>query len=359
MVTVAAGTSTFDPHRTHMYSTYLADPEIALRCSPEAMVRQMITFERALANAQAAVDFIPAEAAVAIAECLPNLTISPESLALGTLQNGVPTIPLLALIRAALPESARDYLHVGATSQDVIDTAMVLIISEIIVILEARTRQLLVNLAALDTRFGKVVVMGRTRTQQALPILFSQKIANWREPLVRHLDRLNQLKPRVLVVQLGGAVGNRAAYGEQGQAIALALAHELGLGYAEPWHTQRDGFAEWTNWLALLTGTLGKLGQDVLLMGQTEVGEVVENLGGGGKSSSMPHKNNPVLSEALVMLARQNAQFAAIQLQSLVHGNERDATTWMLEWENLPRMMTTAGTALAHALRVTQTLSVR
>ena len=132
----------------------------------------------------------------------------------------------------------------------------------------------------------------------------------------------------------------------------------LNLAVAEPWHIQRDGFAEFTNWRALVSGTLGKLGQDVLIMGQTEIGEVVENATGGGKSSAMPHKNNPVLSEALVALARQNAQFAALQLQSLVHGNERDATAWLLEWENLPRMIITTATALNHAVSVTKTINV-
>lgn len=342
-----------------MYSLYLADPEIAQLCSPEHFIRQMLSFEVALATAQGKVGFIPAEAATIIARTLPGLAISPESLAGGTRQNGVPTIPLLAMVRDALPESARSHLHQGATSQDVMDTTQVLIINEIVDVLEVRIHQLLVNLDELTVRFGHVSVMGRTRTQQALPIVFGQKIASWRMPLVRHLDRLAQLKPRVLVVQLGGAVGNLAAFGQQGQAIAQALANELGLGYAAPWHTQRDGFAEFANWLALVSGTLGKFGQDMLTMGQTEIGEVIENRSGGGKSSSMMHKNNPILSEALVMLARQNAQFAAIQLQSLVHSNERDATAWMLEWENLPRMMTTTGTSLCHTLSITKTMDVK
>jgi 3-carboxy-cis,cis-muconate cycloisomerase len=342
-----------------MYSSYLADPEIARLCSPEHFIRQMLLFEIALATAQANIGFIPAEAATIIANTLPGLVITPESLAEGTRQHGVPTIPLLAMVRDALPESVRPHLHNGATSQDVMDTAQVLIINEIVNILESRMHQLLVNLDNLTGRFGHISVMGRTRTQQASPILFGQKITSWRLPLVRHLDRLAQLRPRVLVVQLGGAVGNLAAFGKPGPAIAQALANELGLGYAEPWHTQRDGFAEFASWLALVSGTLGKFGQDMLVMGQTEVGEVVENRNGGGKSSSMMHKNNPVLSEALVTMARQNAQFAAIQLQSLVHSNERDATAWMLEWENLPRMMTTTGTALCHALSITKTMDVK
>jgi 3-carboxy-cis,cis-muconate cycloisomerase len=341
-----------------MFSTYLADPEINRLCGQESFIRQMLAFEMALATVQGQLGIIPLEEATIIAETLLGLTITPEALAEGTRQNGVPTIPLLALVRAALPESTRNYLHLGATSQDVMDTAQVLIIKDVIDVLAARIHQLLSQLSDLLARYGNAAMMGRTRTQQAQPIVFGQKITDWSSPLVRHLERLDQLKPRLLVVQLGGAVGNLAAYGDKGNTVALALATELKLGYSAPWHTQRDNFAEFASWLALLTGTLAKLGQDMLIMGQTEIGEVVENVNGGGKSSSMPHKNNPVLSEALVMLARQTAQFAAIQLQSLVHGNERDSTAWMLEWENLPRMMSNAGTALQHALSITQTIGI-
>lgn len=341
-----------------MYSAYLSDPELASRCSEERFIAQMLAFEQGLARVQGRLGLIPAESATVIDRTLAVLTITPQSLAEGTAQNGVPTIPLLAQLRAALPDATKPHLHWGATSQDVMDTAQVLIIHDALALLETRMQTLLTNLGELQTRHGRLPLMGRTRTQQALPILFGQKIAAWQRPLERHVERLEQLKPRVLLIQLGGAVGDRAAFGEQGYALARALADELGLGYAPAWHTERDGLAEFTNWLALLTGTLGKLGQDVLLLGQTEVGEVVENVTGGGKSSSMPHKNNPVLSEALVALARQSAQYAALQLQSLVHGNERDATAWILEWENLPRMLLATGTALRHALTITGNMGV-
>ncbi len=341
-----------------MFATYLSDPELAFICSEARFIEQMLTVERALAIMQGRLGIIPPEAASAIADTLPTLSISPESLAAGTLTNGVPTIPLLAIVREQLPEASRRFLHWGATSQDILDTAQVLVIREAIGVLESRIQQLAGNLATLQTRYGYLPMMGRTRTQQAMPITFGEKISAWSNPLGRHLDRLAQLQPRLLVVQLGGAVGNLSALGDQGVAIRQALALELGLADSASWHTQRDGFAEFTNWLALLSGSLGKLGQDILLLNQTEIGEVVENRGGGGNSSSMPHKNNPVLSEALVMLARQNAQLAAVQLQSLVHGNERDATAWMLEWENLPRMMLSTGTALRHALSITETMGV-
>lgn len=341
-----------------MFSTYLSDPEIAQLCGPEAFIRQMLAFETELARVQGRLGIISEDAAFVIVQTLSTLTIAPEALADGTLKNGVPTLPLLALLREQLPESVWASLHLGATSQDVMDTAQVLLIKDSIPVLATRIGQLLNRLADLQRSYGHLPMMGRTRTQQALPILFGQKISSWQKPLHRHRQRLDQLTPRLLVVQLGGAVGNNSGLGQQAETVAQGLADALGLTYAPPWHTERDSFAEFGCWLALVTGTLGKLGQDVLIMGQTEIGEAVENKAGGGKSSAMPHKNNPVLSEALVVLARQNAQLAALQLQSLVHGNERDATAWMLEWENLPRMISNAATALRHALSITQTIGI-
>ena len=171
------------------------------------------------------------------------------------------------------------------------------------------------------------------------------------------------MKPRLLVVQFGGAVGTLASLNtpkgknERG-VIGKKLANNLNLNDSNPGHTQRDNFAEWANWLAMVTGSLGKMAQDILIMSQTEINEIVENTEGGGKSSTMPHKNNPVLSEAIVVLARQNAQLAALQLQSMIHANERDGTAWALEWQNLPLMMTHCGTALNHALTISKNIQV-
>ncbi|WP_435354793.1 class-II fumarase/aspartase family protein [Emticicia sp. SJ17W-69] len=339
-----------------MFSKYLNDPSLGMICSDEHFIRKMLDFEIALAQVQAILGIIPKEAAQNIEEKLKTLQILPESLAEGTLQNGIPTITLINLAKKALSDAAKDYLHWGATSQDVMDTAQVLIIKEVIPILEKKILELLQNLAVLIDNQGNLPTIGRTRTQQAVPILFGQKIANWASPLIRHLERLAQLKPRLLVAQLGGAAGNLSALGDQGLIISEALAKQLALNFALPWHNQRDNFAEFTNWLALLSESLGKMGQDILLMSQTEINEVIENADGGGKSSTMPHKNNPILSETLLVLAKKNANLASIQLQSMIHGNERDGTAWLLEWENLPKMILNTGTALNHALTISKNL---
>ena len=349
-----------------MFSKYLSDNEIATICSEKQLVHQMLQFEIALARAQGDLGIISKEAAEAIAENLKDAEIPPQYLAEGTLHNGVPTITLIALAKQHLPDFAKDYIHFGATSQDVMDTAQVLIIKNANAVFEKRIHLLIQNLSILIEKYAQTPMIGRTRTQQAVPISFGLKVANWAKPFIRHLERLEQMKPRLLVVQFGGAVGTLSSLApviasgarQEGRIIGKKLADYLNLNYANPWHTQRDNFAEWANWLAMVTGSLGKMAQDILIMSQTEINEIVENTEGGGKSSTMPHKNNPVLSEAIVVLARQNAQLAALQLQSMVHANERDGTAWALEWQNLPAMMTHCGTALNHALKISTHLKV-
>lgn len=333
----------------------------------------MLQFEIALARAQGDLGIVPKEAADAIAGSLKDVEIPPQYLAEGTLHNGIPTITLIALAKKHLPDFAKDYIHFGATSQDVMDTAQVLMIKNVIVVFEKRIHLLIQNLSILIEKYAQTPMIGRTRTQQAVPIPFGLKVANWVKPFIRHLERLEQMKPRLLVVQFGGAVGTLSSLSPvtaSGARVVIArdeangimvgkkLANYLNLNYSNPWHTQRDNFAEWANWLAMVTGSLGKMAQDILIMSQTEINEIVENTEGGGKSSTMPHKNNPVLSEAIVVLARQNAQLTIFQLQSMVHANERDGTAWALEWQNLPQMMMHCGAALHHALTISTHLKI-
>ncbi|WP_247236817.1 adenylosuccinate lyase family protein [Telluribacter sp. SYSU D00476] len=341
-----------------LYAAYLSDEEMEGVCSEEQLIRHMLRFEAGLALAEARLGLIPEAAAQTIQRALSATEFSPAELAAGTLQNGIPTITLLSRIKELLPADVRNYLHLGATSQDVQDTAQVLMIREALVLLETRILHLLRNLLALIERHGTVPCMAHTRWQQATPIPFSLRVVNWAMPLVRSLERLQEMKRRLLVVQLGGASGSLAALGDTGYQVLEALADELKLAPSLPWHAQRDTMVEFTTWLALVSGTLGKMGADILLMAQTEVGEVVENAEGGGKSSAMPHKSNPVLSEALVALARINANLSALLMQSLVQTGERDGTAWMLEWQHLSQMIINTGTALKHALTISTGLQI-
>ncbi len=336
---------------------YLKDPNIAKLVSEENYIQKMLVFEMALAKVQGQLGVIPIEVANIISENLKAVTILASELAEGTLQNGIPTISFLEIAKKSLPEHSKNYLHFGATSQDVMDTAQVLVIGQVIEILENDIKNLLKKLALVIENQGNTPMIGRTRTQQAVPILFGQKVANWASPLARQLERLQEIKPRLLVLQLGGAAGNLSALGKNGLKVAENLAKELKLNFITPWHNQRDNFAEFASWLAILSGILGKMGADILVMAQTEVGEIIEN-GFGGKSSTMPHKNNPILSEALVVLARKNANLISIQMQSIVHANERDGIAWALEWDNLPDMISNSGTALKHADKIAKEMKI-
>jgi 3-carboxy-cis,cis-muconate cycloisomerase len=340
-----------------IFSKYLSDEAMLAIASDGAFILKMLQFEMALATVQAKLEMIPREAGTEITRELNQIKISPEDLAKGTLKNGVPVLSLLSIAREKLSSTSKKYLHFGTTSQDVMDTAQVLIIKDAITLIEERSRMLVQHLQQLIAQYGNVSCMSRTRGQLAIPITFGVKINAWMLPLHRQVERLNEIKKRIFIVQLGGAAGTLSDYDEKGKLLIDELAHELGLQPSPSWHTQRDNFCEFTNWLAMLTGIVGKMGADILVMAQSEINEVIENPD-GGKSSAMPHKNNPVLSEALVALAVINANLQSQQLQSLVHVNERDATAWILEWDAIPQMLINTSAALNHAITIAANMQV-
>lgn len=344
--------------RSGIFSTYLSDPEMELLVSDEAFITKMLYFETALAKAQAELEIIPKQCAEEIGDVLNRVVINPADLTEGTLQNGIPVVTLLSLLKKQLTTETQTYLHYGATSQDVMDTATILIIKEALSLLEKRIGSLIRQLNHLSEQYGQTSCMARTRGQLAMPVTFNIKLAAWLQPLNRQLQRLEEFSERLLKLQLGGAVGDRAAYKHKGDEVVNMLAAELGLSSGASWHTQRDTLCEFTNWLAITTAILGKMGGDILIMAQSEIEELKEQTEGGGKSSAMMHKNNPVLSEALVALARLNAGLQEQQLLSMIHVAERDATAWILEWQAVPQMLLYTGTALNHALIITSKMEV-
>jgi 3-carboxy-cis,cis-muconate cycloisomerase len=344
-------------YQSTIFSKYLGDELMLQLVCDEALINKMLLFEMALAKSQAAISIIPANAADEINVVLTQLKINPEDISAGTLQNGIPVIGLLSLAKEKLSDNAKKNLHYGATSQDAMDTAQVLIIQDAVHLIEERINTLIKNLEKLVTQYGETPCMAHTRGQQAIPVTFGTKINAWLFPLQRQIQRLQEFKKRLLVVQLGGAAGTLNVYPDKAAALITALAKELKLYPAKQWHTQRDNLCEFTNWLAMLTGVLGKMGADILVLSQTEINELQESEA-GGKSSAMPHKNNPVLSEALVALARLNATLQSQQLQSMVHVNERDATAWILEWNAIPQMIINTGTALNHAISISTTIKI-
>jgi 3-carboxy-cis,cis-muconate cycloisomerase len=344
--------------KSAIFSKYLSDEEIEKLVSDEELIRKIFAFEIALAKEQSYLDMIPKKASEEIRSQLSELIIPPASLSEGTLQHGIPIIPLLELAREKLSAETRKYLHFGATSQDAMDTAMVLTLRDALAIINERLANLQNNLSKLKDRYGNNPCMARTRGQLAIPVTFGRKIEAWLHPLQRQQQRAQAISENILKIQLGGAAGDLSAYHDKGEALRSAMASALQLSGASSWHTQRDSLCEFTNWLAMTSSILGKMGSDILVMAQSEIDEVRENGEDGGKSSAMPHKNNPGLCEALVALANLNAGLQSQMLLSMIHANERDATAWILEWNSIPQMLVNTASALKHALTISTNIKV-
>jgi len=334
-------------HPHPVLQALVGDEAVASLFSDEAELSALLEVESALARAQAGAGLIDTEAARTIAEACRAFRPDWNKLAEGLAQDGVIVPAFVRQLRAAAGEAHANAVHLGATSQDIIDTALVLRLKSVIEIFGRRLDGLISALRDLRAREGGVTLMAHTRMQQAVPFTAADKIDTWLQPLERHAESLESLAPRLLVVQLGGPVGTRKEMKGHGDAVADAMADTLGLGYGPSWHSQRDRIGEFAAFLSLLSGTLGKLGQDLALMAQNEVGEV--RLPSGGGSSAMPHKSNPVQAEVLVTLARYNAGLLGTLHQALVHEGERSGAAWTLEWMVLPQMAVASAAGLSKA----------
>lgn len=324
-------------------SGLFGDDEMDRIWSAQAQLRHMIAFEAAWSRGLGAIGLADRAVAETAAKKIEATEIDIDALNLGTAKDGVVVPALVKQLKSAVGEEA---VHKGATSQDVIDTATALILVQSFDLLEARLAESSKALETLEARFGANTMMGRTRMQAALPITVADRVQAWRLPLREHLQRLTEIRPRISVLQLGGAAGDRAALGEHAQAMTDFVAKELGLRSSpRSWHTRRDGIADAAHLFALISGTLGKMGQDIALMAQQGIDEVT--LAGAGGSSAMPHKQNPILAELLVTLARFNATQIAGMQHALVHEQERSGTAWMLEWMILPQMAITTARSLS------------
>lgn len=337
-----------------LLSTLAGDDEIAVLLSDAAQLDAMLRFEVALARASAEADLISTKAADAIAAGLVGFTPDWSELNAGMERDGVVVPTLLKQLRALLPEQFRADLHRGATSQDVIDTALMLQLAEVIGVLERRLSALQQRLGSLAAEHATVPVMAHTRMQAAIPSTWGEKLRTWGEPLVRYQADLAAARRGLLVVQLGGPVGDRCSFEGKGDAIARGLAGRLDLGIAPSWHATRAPIVGFGSLLALISGSLGKIGADVALLAQTELASV--HIEGGGGSSAMAHKSNPVAAEVLVSLARFNAGLSGTLAQSMVHENERSGAAWTLEWLVLPQMAITTGASLRLGLKLTEQL---
>ncbi|MEO1421940.1 MAG: 3-carboxy-cis,cis-muconate cycloisomerase [Pseudomonadota bacterium] len=330
------------------FAALFGDAEVARLFSNEALTRDMMVVETALTRAAGTVGLVSEELAARAAQALAALTPDESALAAGTLVDGLPVPALIRDLKHRLPEDLHPAIHPGSTSQDVLDTALILALSRANNVLAARLDHVVRQLDDLGREWGSASLIGRTRMQAALPILAGHRIGAWRAPLVSATERLAALRATLERVQIGGAVGDRNPYGAKADAFADAVADALGLHRAKAaWHTDRSAIAEYAGWLSMVAGALGKIGQDVALMAQQGIDEIA--LAGGGTSSAMPHKANPIGAENLVTLARFVATQLPVLHHALVHEQERSGSAWLLEWLVLPQMVTATGAALRTA----------
>jgi 3-carboxy-cis,cis-muconate cycloisomerase len=327
-----------------LYGDLFDDAELQPLLSDAGEIGAMITVEKALARVQGDAGMIPAEAALALADALDRVFIDPGDLRAATARDGVVAPGLVAALRKQVPAELGVWLHWGATSQDIADLALVLRLRAIVDLFDARLAALITALATLARAHRETPCLARTRTQIAAPTLFGLRVANWLQPLLRHRQRLAEIRPRLLVVQLGGATGNLSAMGVGGIAVMDALADALGLARAEPWHGGRDRILEFGQLLVLISTSLGRLGAEMVSLAQSEIGEL--SFEGAGGSSTLPQKQNPVIAEVLVALGRAAAGQGSGLPQAAIHATERDGAAWTLEWLTLPPLIATTGAAL-------------
>ena len=324
------------------------EPRFVEAFSADRTIKAWLEVEVALARAQAEHGVIPASAAETIRRELAAVVIDLAQLADGTRLVGYPILPLLQQLARTSPEVSA-WLHYGATTQDIMDTAVVLLLRDVCTDMAAVGASLGGALAALAETHRATPMAGRTHGQQAVPITFGMKVAGWLEELGRSLVRLGEARAAAEVVQLYGAAGTSAAYGPLSAETRRQAAEILGLGCDdEPWHSIRDRLAALAAALGVLAAAMSRIALEVIDLARSEIAEVRE--GGGrlaGASSTMPQKANPILSETIVGLSGMACALSAVPLRAMTGRHERSAGEWQMEWDSLPLLVAYTGSAVA------------
>jgi 3-carboxy-cis,cis-muconate cycloisomerase len=332
-------------------------------CEDVAYLQNMLDFEAALARAEAAIGVIPQNAAGPIGDACKAESFDITALAEAATRSGNLAIPLVKALTAGVARMDADvarYVHWGATSQDVIDTAAMLGLRAAIDALLGDIDRAVAGFARLAQMHRNTAVVARTWLQHALPMPFGLKLAEYAAALHRSRKRLQRLKSETLALQFGGAAGTLAALGDKGLLVAENIAQELKLPLPDaPWHTHRDRIAEAASVLAIVAGTCGKIARDVSLMMQTDVAEAFEPSGEGrGGSSTMPHKRNPVAAATALAAATMAPNLAATIFAAQVQDHERSAGPWHAEWPTLPTLLLVTSGALAAIVDIAEGLEV-
>jgi len=336
------------------------DRETAAIFGHEETVRRWVEVEVGLAAAQARCGLISGADAEAVEKAAAGLDLDEERLWREARVVGYPILPLVEALVRALPPEADDRVHFGATTQDIMDTALILQTRAALDRLEALVRRLGEAIAERVEAHAKTPMAGRTHAQQAVPTSFGAKLATFLDELARHLDRLQEARPRALAISLHGAAGTSAASGPEGPAVRAALAESLGLALTDvPWHASRDRLAE-VAWLAAAVAeTCARLAREVVDLSRTEIAEIAEGSAHhGGASSTMPQKRNPVRAEAIIGFAGTATALAPAQLRAVEAGHERSAGEWQIEWQVFPQALFAASSAVAVAAEMVEGLTV-
>ncbi|GAB4343656.1 MAG: adenylosuccinate lyase [Desulfobulbaceae bacterium] len=336
-------------------------------CTPELLdlfdernrIGRWLKIEAALAMAQAELGLIPKEAAREIERRASLAHLDEEMIREGYTRSRNSLLPVIGALRSACGAEWGQYVHYGATTQDIIDTGQVLEIAQTMRILYRDLREVEGVLLDLTAKHRDTPMVGRTHGQQALPVTFGLKTAGWAAEIRRHIQRCVSLYPRISRGQLSGGVGTLAAMGSQGMAVARRTMELLGLDWQPPgWHTGRDTIAEYASFCAIMVGTLEKIANEVFLLGKSEVGELAEEMPATPMSSAMPHKRNPVLSQRVTVLALHVRAQAAVVVESMAHEHERDPRRLWSEWLAIPQLSMYSGTALHYMARILSGLEV-
>jgi 3-carboxy-cis,cis-muconate cycloisomerase len=330
------------------FSAIFVPEELRAALSDHAWLQGMLDAESALAKSGTAVGLVPKDAAARIEEVCRAELFDAERLAADGRAVGNPAEPLVRELRSAAGDEAADYVHLGATSQDIVDTAAMLVSRRAVALVLAELDRLADRCAELARAHRSTPMAARTLLQQAVPTTFGLKAAGWLVAVLEARTRLAAVRDERLAAQLGGAAGTLAALGDEGPEVARLYAEELGL--AEPllpWHANRQRIAELGAALDRAAGAAAKIGRDIVLLAQSEVGEVAE--AAGGQSSTMPQKRNPIRSTLAVACARLAHAHAGVLLGELAHEHERAVGGWHAEWEALSGALAFAGGAGAAA----------
>ncbi|MEN8143252.1 MAG: adenylosuccinate lyase family protein, partial [Thermodesulfobacteriota bacterium] len=349
------------PFDFEIQADVFSTPEIKSVFNEQRRFGRWLEFEAALALTQAELEIIPREAATEIATKADITQLDLDAVRENYQKSRNSLIPIIKALRAACVGSHGEFVHYGATTQDVLDTGQVMELRDTFRIIYRDLKDLESMIAAHARAHLATPMIGRSHGRQALPITFGLKCGVWLAEIRRHIERVKDICPRLFTGQLSGAVGTMAALGEQGREVSRLTLEKLGLNYSPvAWHTSRDNIAEATGLMAIITATLEKIANEIVELGKNEIGELQEPAPSGAASSStMPHKRNPVISQRIAVLARQVRALAPTITEAMTHEHERDGRAIWSEWLAVPQISIYTATALNYTKQVINGLDIK